>query len=128
MGCNAGDQPDVARPQTLRLAVGRDRVSPGVAAAQAMVAITPQVVTSRRLNGPSRLTSRAPHAPRPAGFSDVITMDATLHERRAQPRRAADFSTQTFRVKRFAIWTITDNLPGQMRGARFHRDRQQTER
>ncbi|MEX1169188.1 MAG: hypothetical protein WEE50_03490 [Chloroflexota bacterium] len=99
--------------QSLRLAVEAGTVfRPGVAATQTMVTIAPQVVTLAP--GETRaltldVACAAMHLDQP-GTTDQFTLDpAPALAAMSSLIHVPDFAGQTFRVKQFAIWTITDN-------------------
>jgi hypothetical protein len=99
--------------QTLRVAVEAGTLlHPGVAATQTMVAIAPQVVTLAPAETKTLtidVACAAMHLDQP-GSSDSFTMEPTLATSAVVSLVGLpDFSSQTFRVKQFAIWTITDN-------------------
>jgi hypothetical protein len=99
--------------QPLRVAIEPGTVfHPGVAATQTMVTIARQVVTL----APGETTSvtldvacAAMHLDQP-GTSDEFTLDpAPAPSPIVALLGVPDFASQTFRVKQFAIWTISDN-------------------
>jgi hypothetical protein len=99
--------------QSIRLAVEAGTVfQPGVAATQTMVTIAPHVVTLAP--GETRtltldVACAAMHLDQP-DTSDPFTLDpAPAGAAMLRLIQVPDFAAQTFRVKQFAIWTISDN-------------------
>ena len=99
--------------QSLRLVVETGTVfKPGVAATQTMVTIAPQVVTLAA--GETRtftldVACAAMHLDQP-DTTDPFTLDpAPAGSAMLRLIQVPEFAAQTFRVKQFAIWTISDN-------------------
>jgi len=99
--------------QSLRLAVEAGTVfHPGLAATQTMVTIAPHVVTLAPAETKTLTLDVACAAMQldQPGSSDQFTLDpAPASSAILSLIQVPDFSSQAFRVKQFAIWTISDN-------------------
>ncbi len=88
---------------------------PGAAETQPMATLASQVVTLAAMESRTLtldVACASMHLDQP-GSSDQFALEAaTSSSALVALLKVPDFSSQTFRVRQFAIWTITDNPPG----------------